>query len=231
LAALQVRLEPVAGGLHAEAFERLASHPLKLFGERGKPRRDKVLLDGRFVEVRLVDLELRLCRRAAPPFTADSAAVLYMLAIPIGRMGGNMQRRADLQGSSYFYKVGAVTSSSWLSRGLLADLSDDEQWLRRAVAYSYQHRVKGHKFWKQICGDAVALHSMVPLVLQARLLSSEEAIPCETALGQALERHPGVVALRDTTRWCAPDERGGSFWHFAGPLLEATSVSDLFGPA
>ena len=225
LEALQQRLQP--GELDAVAFERPSSHPLQLFGDRGKTRRDKAVLDGRFVDVRLVDLELRLSRRTAPPFEAARAAVVYLLVIPIDKMGGNIRRRADLQGSTFFYKAGSISSSSWLSRGLLSNLSEQE-WVRRAVAHSYQHRIKGHQFWKQVLGDSATLDSTLPFVPQARLMLSSDATACETALGQALAEEQGVVSLKDPARWRPPDEARGSFWHFAGPPLEAAFTAEFF---
>ena len=231
LKTLQARLEPVQGGLPAEPFGRPSSHPLQLFGEKGKARRDKALLDERFVDVRLVDLELRLARRAAPPFEGARAAVLYLLAIPIDRMGGNMKRRAELEGASLFYKAGVISSSSWLSRGLLTKPGQTEQeWARKAVAHSYQHRIKGHKFWSQVFGDATRLENIMSVVASARLVLASDAATFESILGQALAAEQGVVSLRDPDRWRAPDELSGSFWHFVGPPLGAAFTAEFFPP-
>ena len=217
-AALQARLGLHAEALSARRIDRPACAPFTVYGMAGASRNDKGLLDGAWVEIRLIDLEVHLSKRQAPPFTASEAGVVYMLQVPKATLHGKLQERAELSGQSSFIKVGCITQTSWLVRAMALGVSDADL-AARAVAHSYVPRLK-QPWWRRVfahagLGGAGTLAGLLRHVAAARLVLAEDAGVEEQRVGEAMLATPGIVDLR-VARWRALDDGAGSFWHFAG---------------
>ena len=117
-----------------------------------------------------------------------------------------------------------MTSIAWFFRGYSAKLPEEE-WLRKVVAQSYVHRIgqKKSKFWKDAFGNAQGVQEISQAVVVAKLVAAEAAATIEAAMGEDISQQHGVTRLVGS-RWCAPDEPSGCFFHFVAVSRLATPL-------
>ena len=201
----------IAVTLFAEQVERATCPGLLLYAPPGQRRVRQVLLDGKAVEPRVVDVEAYLCRRTMAPHCLASAGIVYQLGLSLQLASGNLRRRAEVQGQTHFVKVGCITGTSWLARGFSATLPEAE-WAASAVAHADVQRVAQQPLWQQLCGGVTAVRSLRAAVVAAKVVQADSAAEVEALLGREMQCLPGVMRLVGE-RW-RPAPTQVSFWHF-----------------
>jgi hypothetical protein len=222
---LQARLDvPAAGAAPTYVAQRPsfgAYHVQTLSSPGVAQRNPKVLLDGKMVPVKEVEVEIFFSLRAEAPRSLNAAGVVYHLEVAKEHLDGRKASCVELKGSSHFHKIGYITKKDWLIRGYhVAEPYCEAEHLKRAVAESYCHRLRGRsgEFWQRIIGPLTRREDKEAFVVEARLCTAQEAERAEKAVGQfLLAGHLGSFLPLIRDEWAPPEEGHNSYWHFAGP--------------
>ena len=222
---LQARLDVrPAGAAPTYVAQRpsFGAYRVQTLGRPGEAQKNpKVLLDGKMVPVKEVEVEIFLSLRAEAPRSLNAAGVVYHLEVAKEHLDGRKASCVELKHSSHFHKIGYITKKDWLIRGYhVAEPYCEAEHLKRAVAESYCHRLRGKSghFWQRIIGPLTRREDKEAFVVEARLCTAQEAERAEKAVGQfLLAAQVGSFLPLTRDEWGPPDELHNSYWHFAGP--------------
>lgn len=227
-AALQARFESGIKDHSVVLLPRASCDPFLIYTIVGRRCHDKIFLDGVEKDVRLADIEVALCQRGAPPHSLSTSAILYQLSVPRGITNGrSIRNRGEWLGATHFSKAGVIFGETWMLKGWKAGI-DEPAWMKRAVACSYQHRLRSCPFWQAILKGVTKVGSgmtpmeeLLPFVVSAKLIVRATSQAAENDLGLAIGACPGVACVQDRSRWSSTSFDGVHFYHFLGPQLEA----------
>ena len=182
----------------------------------GSPQRHlKVYLDGTAVEARVLECEIAFAQRSQQPFNLREAAIIYHIEVPRHSIhNGHKRSASEMVQHPAFHKAGCVSSAAWLVKAFRAQDGGDTgvNYARRAVAFSYQHRIKSRKFWQDILGLETGIDMILPFIVEAVVIPSSGMTSREDLLASRFSQEC-IPLGRDV--WSSPDEN--SWHHFAGP--------------
>ena len=225
---LQARFDSGIANHTVVRLPRVSCEPFTLYTKAGCKAHDKIFLDGVEKDVRLADIEVFLWQRDTPPQNVASSAILYQLSVPRDVTNGRtIRNRGEWLGATHFSKASVIFGETRMVKDWKAGI-DEAMWMKRAVAFSYQHRLRSCPFWqsilKGVCrpkGTMTPLDDLLPFIVKAKLIERTTSQAAENELGFAIGACPGVTCVQDRSRWSSASFDGVHLYHFLGPRVEA----------